>query len=448
MFDNYGGITVWKVSKYIISVPKGNDVIVFNTFTSSLVLLEKELYQKAFIDNNFNDLGDDIVNSLTEMSYLVDAELNEEFRLETIRTRGRYYDSDIRMVTIAPTLACNARCYYCYEQGIEFKMMSKETADALVDFLDKHCSKRKLTLTWFGGEPLMGKKMIDYITKSLLSRGIEILSVITTNGYLIDDEVIEKSKSYWNIRRFQITIDGIGEEYNRIKAFVESGNAFDRVTGNIERLLENSIKVNVRINFDPNRIEGTMETIDYLQERFGKYSTFFMYVAAINDINVESVLNSFEDKVEHPYLTLLRKMKDLGFLCPTTLSAELETKFDDEETLRYLNLRSRPIACYATCLNKFVVDPDGNFYKCHRLLGRGKEFICGNVYEGIKFNNAYKMFIDGKLSSNNCDGCNLLPMCQGGCKVKAMLYGEDQACIANKTIMKDLVDLLAEEMMK
>ena len=439
---------MWKVSKYIVSVPQGKDVIVFNTFTSSLILLEQELYNKIFVRKEFDDLDGDVLKSLIEMSYLVDAGLDEGFQLETIRTRGRYYDSDIRMITIAPTLACNARCYYCYEQGIEFSMMSRETADVLVDFLDKHCPERKLTLTWFGGEPLMARDMMDYISRLLLSRGIEILSVITTNGYLIDDEVIEKSKTYWNIRRFQITIDDIGDAYNQIKAFVEPGNAFERVTGNIEKLLQNDIKVNIRINFDPNHIEGTLKTIDYLQERFGKYPCFFMYVAAINDMNVESVLNGFEDKREHPYLTLLRKMKDLGFLCPTSLSDELETKFDDEETLRYLNLRSRPIACYATCLNKFVVDPEGNFYKCHRLLGRGEKFICGNIYEGIKYNQAYKMFVDGKLSSHNCDSCSLLPMCQGGCKVKAMFYGEDQACIANKTIMDSLVRLLAEEMMK
>ena len=437
---------MWKISKYCMGVPYGDEVIIFNTFTSSLALLEKELYKKIFKNNDFNNIDDEIIKNLAEMSFLVPVELDEAFQLETIRTRGRYYDSDVRMITIAPTLACNARCYYCYEQGIKFTMMSKETADALVDFLDTHCSERKLTLTWFGGEPLMSKEMMDYISLALINRNIEILSVITTNGYLIDDEVIEKAKGYWNIRRFQITIDDIGEEYNRIKAFIEPGDAFGRVTGNIEKLLKNDIKVNVRINFDPNHIEGTVKTIDYLQQRFGSYSTFFMYVAAINDLNVESVLNAFEKKKEHPYLTLLRKMKDLGFLCPTTLSTELETKFDDEETLRYLNLRSRPIACYATCLNKFVVDPDGNFYKCHRLLGRGEKFICGNIYEGIKFNQAYKMFIDGKMSSDKCEKCHLLPICQGGCKVKAMLYGEDQACIANKTIMNQLVRLLAEEM--
>ena len=102
---------MWKVSKYIVSVPQGEEVIVFNTFTSSLILLEQELYNKIFVQKEFDDLDGDVLKSLIEMSYLVDAGLDEGFQLETIRTRGRYYDSDIRMITIAPTLACNARCY-------------------------------------------------------------------------------------------------------------------------------------------------------------------------------------------------------------------------------------------------------------------------------------------------------------------------------------------------
>ena len=40
---------MWKVSKYIVSVPQGEEVIVFNTFTSSLILLEQELYNKIFV---------------------------------------------------------------------------------------------------------------------------------------------------------------------------------------------------------------------------------------------------------------------------------------------------------------------------------------------------------------------------------------------------------------
>ena len=80
---------MWKVSKYIVSVPQGEEVIVFNTFTSSLILLEQELYNKIFVQKEFDDLDGDVLKSLIEMSYLVDAGLDEGFQLETIRTRGR-----------------------------------------------------------------------------------------------------------------------------------------------------------------------------------------------------------------------------------------------------------------------------------------------------------------------------------------------------------------------
>lgn len=437
-----------KVSKFLVVVPQNNNFILFQTFTSSLIILNNEIYKKIFIDHDFIGIDNNIINNLMEMSFLVSSDTDENFHLETIRTKARYHDNDIKMVTIAPTYNCNARCYYCYEKGIEPKTMSKSTADAVVNFLERNNREKKLTLSWFGGEPLLCKDLIDYISGSLREKNFESIAVITTNGYFIDDDVIKKSNTLWNIKRFQITIDDIGENYNKIKSFINSSDGFTRVINNIQKLLENNIKVNVRINFDPNQIKNTLSTIDYLKEKFGNYPSFFMYVAAINATNVDSVLNKFEDHMEHPYFVLLKKMRSLGFLCPTSLSTELETKFDDEEVLRYLNLRSRPISCYATCLNKFVIDPDGNLYKCHRLLGRGERFICGNIYNGIKYNNAYHTFIDGKFSSVTCENCNILPICQGGCKVKAMLYGEKEACIANKAIMSDLVKLLAEEMMK
>ena len=57
---------MWKVSKYNVCVPKEDDVIVFNTFTSSLIILEKEIYQSVFIEQCFDnvDSDEDIKNEL------------------------------------------------------------------------------------------------------------------------------------------------------------------------------------------------------------------------------------------------------------------------------------------------------------------------------------------------------------------------------------------------
>lgn len=243
---------MWKITKYLVAIPQESDVIVFNTFTSSLILLNKELYKTVFVEQKFDEIDDITIKSLAEMAFIVDEGIDENFVLETIRTRARYYDSDIKMLTIAPTLACNARCFYCYEQGVEFKTMSTDVALALVEYIDKNCHDRKLTLTWFGGEPLLAKNIIDYITQALITRGIEITSVITTNGYLVDEETIEKAKGSWNIRRFQITIDGIGNEYNKIKQLMlkwvsENSNLLKEINEKIEFVQKQAGNIDINL---------------------------------------------------------------------------------------------------------------------------------------------------------------------------------------------------------
>ena len=145
----------------------------------------------------------------------------------------------MKSITIAPTMSCNARCYYCFENGSTKGNMSYEVAKQLVKFIDENCIERKLAISWFGGEPLLAVNTIDYITKELTKRGIEISSTITSNGSLVNNEIIKKFKK-WNVRRIQITVDCIGEEYNKIKNYQGELNkkAFDLVESNIDLLLK------------------------------------------------------------------------------------------------------------------------------------------------------------------------------------------------------------------
>ena len=50
----------------------------------------------------------------------------------------------IANIIIAPTLECNAHCFYCFENGYRKGSMSHETADALVDFLEQRWNRRKI----------------------------------------------------------------------------------------------------------------------------------------------------------------------------------------------------------------------------------------------------------------------------------------------------------------
>ena len=89
-----------------------------------------------------------------------------------------------------PTEKCNFRCLYCYEDHVGEKM-SSDTISSIKKFLVKKIPLLKLfELEWFGGEPLLAKDIVIDITnfaQNLCNQyGVKFVSVMTTNGYLLD----------------------------------------------------------------------------------------------------------------------------------------------------------------------------------------------------------------------------------------------------------------------
>ena len=172
--------------------------------------------------------------------------------------------------TILPTTACNARCYYCFEQGVKAITMSEQTADDVIAFIKNHCGKeKKVFITWFGGEPTIASSRIDQICLGLRSVGVEYDSAMVSNGYLFCDDYVNRAKKLWNLMSVQISVDGTEMNYNKIKAYVHTeDNPYQRVISNIGLLIQNNIKVYLRMNFDLNNY---LDFKDLLQEIRVKY---------------------------------------------------------------------------------------------------------------------------------------------------------------------------------
>ena len=314
---------MFKVSKFNIKIEDGEKYLIFNTLTSSLIRVEKDTYHKIFEQFIFDDKG--IKKSLFDMGYIVDEDIDENYKLLVSKQRFKYAVKGITSAVIAVTTECNARCYYCYENGIKRVPMTMETADAIVDFLDKNSITRKLTVQWFGGEPLCAVDVIDRISNGLIHRGIEISSLITTNGYCINDEILDKAKNVWNLKRFQIPVDALNEDYDTIKNYIDveiGGSAFEKVIKNIHKVLDAGFHVNVRTNFNPNDTHPTKEVLRFLAKEFKGESRFFAYPEPITGVSMPSVVDGdFAGKI-HPYFDLLLEARELGFLCPTLLKEE------------------------------------------------------------------------------------------------------------------------------
>lgn len=440
-----------KESIFNISQPLKNNVLLYNTFTTSLVELTRDLYDNIFVKKDFSLTE---VSELYSMGFLVDDSCDEVQNMENIRCEViRNSSKKIANIIIAPTLECNAHCFYCFESGHRKGKMTIDTADALIDFLVENWNGDKLGITWFGGEPLLASDIIDYISKKLKERNVIFGCKITTNGSLFTKEIAQKAIDLWHVEKVQITIDAVGEEYNRIKNYNKDyKDAFSLVTANVETALSLGVKIKIRINFDPDKQDKALETMNYLLKRFYSSDHLKIYFAPIDEDDeiVKNISNSFDEYEEHPYISLIRFGREhhlyRGFPDMEDENDEYH-EYDIHGLLKKLKIFPSPINCYATCPNVFSIAPNGDIYKCHRALGR-KEYASGNIKTGVEENSAYQFFCDTSLTYDECRTCSILPICQGGCKINAQFYSGKEACAPSKAIIKDLILLYREDISK
>ena len=415
-----------------------------------IIILKKEIYQEIFEYNNFS-LYNDEVNELFNGGLLISNEFDENKYLSDIRidTMKCFNEKHAAYYRITPTMNCNARCYYCFEKGSHHENMTFETAREIVNYIIQHKIDEPLTIQWFGGEPLLSIDIISFISEQLKLNNIPFSSKITTNGYYLDKKISYRAKNEWCVKVIQITIDAIGNKYNKIKNYKESeADPFNLIISNIHYAAQNNINIRLRININPIEVEQAKRTIFYLKNEFGKYKNVVAYFAPIDSSldSIPSIANSFDDMCEHPIISLLDFEDSYA-----SISFSSRVDIHEDNTARTLEkhyLYPTPMSCGGVCNTSLTIDSRGDFYVCHRLLGQGSECSCGNVKDGFLENKITDYFRGSQLSYPECDLCNLLPICQGGCKFKTWKYKDKKngACtpikgIADKMLLRALKEL-------
>lgn len=88
------------------------------------------------------------------------------------------------------------------------------------------------------------------------------------------------------------------------------------------------------------------------------------------------------------------------------------------------------LPCYGGTLATVAVDYSGSLYQCQHLLCR-EEFAIGNLTDGVIINRTVLDWYDGSLPKS-CRGCDVLPLCQGGCVTKRNLGQDKYLCHMSK----------------
>lgn len=387
----------YRLMKYVLRVDYEGQVLLHNVVTGQLVVLsEAEMALLDYLPLIYNHTMEQLVKD----HYLVPEAFDEHEETVGLRTILRSLDSarikPIVHYTILPTTGCNARCYYCYEQGIKVTRMSEQTAENIVRFIDKHRDKNKrIYITWFGGEPTTATDRIDQICYGLQDLGIEYQSDIVTNGYLFDEVMVRKAKKLWKLTFAQIAVDGVGESYNDIKAYVAvHDDPYERVMRNIGLLLENGISVQMRMNFSPQNHKQFKDLVEEARKRFFNHPLLSVTAHAV--ITEGNFSSNKPDHEKEKWLTT--KLLELNGYGRSVGAKKLRSRLP---SLSF-------VGCEADNDSTIGINPDGRLLRC--LENLSEDDMIGSVSAGIT-NTALAASWKEIFNAEKCIQCILFPHC-------------------------------------
>lgn len=219
--------------------------LIYNAYTNIYVLLKIDQYH-TFLNSTPNQLKEHsflLYKQLLKAGCIIDNNINESQLLcERIKQVDNQQGSYI--LTINPTMSCNFKCWYCYETHLKRSEMSPEMLEYTKKFITKRLSKYNCDmfhLSFFGGEPLLYyqnivRPLIQHLIQESVVYNIPYSIGFTSNGYLLNDKIVEELKKY-RVSSFQITLDGGKKAHNKVRYTHEGNDSYTKIVENVKKLL-------------------------------------------------------------------------------------------------------------------------------------------------------------------------------------------------------------------
>ena len=314
---------------------------------------------------------------------------------------------------------CNLNCEYCFAaQGKyhgERAVMSLEVGKAAIDFLIKHSgTRRNLEVDFFGGEPLMNfdvvKETVAYARSIEKQHNKNFRFTLTTNGVLVDDEVIEWANR--ECHNVVLSLDGREEVHDRLRKTVNGKGSYATIVPKFQHFVEKREGKGYYL-----RGTYTHNNPDFTKD------IFHMLDLGFDQLSMEPVVCAPED----PYALTKEDLPVLFEQYEILAKAQIERRREGRPFTFYhymLNLEHGPcvykrISGCGSGTEYMAVTPWGDLYPCHQFVGE-EEYKLGDLWTGVtntalrdefKLCNAY--------ARPDCSDCWARMYCSGGCAANA-----------------------------
>ena len=314
---------------------------------------------------------------------------------------------------------CNLNCEYCFaSQGKyhgERALMPFEVGKRAIDFLIENSGDRHhLEVDFFGGEPLMNfdvvKQIVAYARSIEKQHGKLFRFTLTTNGMLIDDDVIDfANKEMDNV---VLSLDGRKEINDYFRKTIGGVGSYDIIVPKFQKLVEarNGEKYYMRGTFTHNNPDFTKDIQTMLDLGF-------------NELSMEPVVCPPTDKYaldENDKGIIFKEYEKLADMM-------IERRKEGRPFTFYhymLDLEGGPciykrISGCGSGTEYMAVTPTGELYPCHQFVGN-KDYLMGDIWKGVVRTDIRDKFkLCNAYSRKECNDCWARLYCSGGCAANA-----------------------------
>lgn len=169
-------------------------------------------------------------------------------------------------LTILPTEQCNLRCTYCYE-AFELGHMEAGVVTAIKQLITNRITElHKLSVDWFGGEPLLAMDVIEEISGLAqqladLHPELEYKSSITTNGVLLTSEYAQRLSAV-GVRHLHVSLDGPDGVHDQTRRLRGGRGTFRRIEQNLLAIRDSDTdtRVDLRVHVTPANSQRSMRS--------------------------------------------------------------------------------------------------------------------------------------------------------------------------------------------
>ncbi|MGW2949962.1 radical SAM protein [Streptomyces eurythermus] len=393
-------------SRYNVWVERPEAAYVFNSRSGALLRIPTVHYQayRAFMAGD-TDAGcpPSVLGNMIAGLMVVRGDADELAKLESLYHSSRNSSAHFSL-TVITSLGCNFSCPYCFEDKHP-SLLDEEVQEQILRVLDDQLPHIKsFNVTWFGGEPLVGKKSLLALSDAFISRcerhRVDYDASIVTNGYLLNEETCRQLRSR-RISSVQVGLDGPPDVHNRMRPLNNGKGSFDVILANLRHAVE-YLDIAVRVNIDSSNA-GSVEDLFRLLAAEGLAGKLSVYPGQIVGI---------QQNLAAPSASYHGCFSNAEFAREEQRFLELAAQYG----LASPRLPSPTGApCTAVRANEVVVGSRGELYKCWDSVGDHREVI-GNIRDYSNPNSRLAKWLTyDPFQNEECRGCVALPVCMGGC---------------------------------